>query len=211
MSADRGYTSATVEINLTHQLLADNVQIIVAPSSGTNCSFKSIYHTCFKSVSPIVVYALTDCNSLNSNEVEDLKELQRQAPKIPIFFVRSQRTSDGPSNPSANCSNPQFTNSLTLFQQCSLGFLSPSKSASNGQELVSPYFATRTRTSRKRSKDGVINSELVESFQNIPSFVKNVLHSHLVLATNTLHAPHKRSLRSFHSWMLAASMRHRTR
>ena len=100
---DPGYCSATLEIKLPHHLLAEDTQIIVAPTLSTGrVNFETIYNTCFDGVSPVVIYALSDCDSLSAQEVDDLMELQRLAPKVPVFFIRTSR----PTNPAANdCHN----------------------------------------------------------------------------------------------------------
>ncbi|RWS15880.1 Dual serine/threonine and tyrosine protein kinase-like protein [Dinothrombium tinctorium] len=90
---DPGYYSATLEIKLPHQLLDDDVQIILAPSTSPHLSFESIYNSCFEGVTPIVLYALSDGESLSLQEVDELMELKRLAPKTTIFFVKAQRTS----------------------------------------------------------------------------------------------------------------------
>lgn len=89
---DPGYCAATLEIKLPHHLLSEDTQIIVAPTLSTgHIPFETIYHTCFDGVSPVVIYALSDAESLTPNEVDDLMELQRLSPKIPVFFIRTQR------------------------------------------------------------------------------------------------------------------------
>lgn len=103
--SDPGYCSATLEIKLPHHVLAEDTQIIVAPTvSAGHVNFETIYHTCFDGVSPVVIYALSDSDSLSPQEVDDLMELQRLSPKIPVFFVRTHR-----SPPPTSRLHPQAT------------------------------------------------------------------------------------------------------
>lgn len=103
---DPGYSSATLEIKLPHHLLADDVQIVVAPSTNTHLTFESVHHVCFDGVTPIVVYALTDADSLSSSEVDDLMELKRLAPRTAVFFIRAQRPNADNTLDKRNCASP---------------------------------------------------------------------------------------------------------
>lgn len=108
--SDPGYCAATLEIKLPHHLLSEDTQIIVSPTLASgHVSFESIYHTCFDGVSPVVIYALSDAQSLTPNEVDDLMELQRLSPKIPVFFIRTQRSLPPPDlMPARGLSNQQL-------------------------------------------------------------------------------------------------------
>ena len=272
---DPGYSTATLEIKLPHHLLADDVQIIVAPSTYGSTSFENVHHICFEGITPIVVYALTDSDSLSAHEVDDLMELRRLEPRTAVFFIRANRQEpdvsmtgamspsphhnvtaaseltesqqhlffskkDGihspPGSPTLMSHSPPSTSSqllrpgspipqvflspkaiptpshsLNLFQQLSsLGFLQPPTAklgaadtrylASELLQIAQPVGPSTRRPKVKKSKDGIVPSELVENFDNFPSillFVRQVLQSHLVRAANCLHALHMRCLRVF--------------
>ena len=113
--SDPGYCSATLEIKLPHHLLAEDTQIIVAPTlSSGHVNFETIYHTCFDGVSPVVVYALSDADSLTSQEVDDLMELQRISPRVPVFFIRTHRPISQTQEKVVTSNNPGC-NSSNLF------------------------------------------------------------------------------------------------
>ncbi|RWS23820.1 dual serine/threonine and tyrosine protein kinase-like protein, partial [Leptotrombidium deliense] len=90
---DPGYFTATLEIKLPHQLLDDDVQIILAPSTGHFVSFESVYSSCFEGVTPIVLYALSEGDTLSPQEVDELMELKKLSCKTPVYFVKVQKNS----------------------------------------------------------------------------------------------------------------------
>ncbi|KAI1290757.1 Dual serine/threonine and tyrosine protein kinase [Halotydeus destructor] len=116
-SADPGYPSATLEIKLPHHLLADDVQMIVAPSTSSVLSFEQICQNVFRNVLPIVIYAYSEADSLSAREIDDLMELKRLQPKLPVFFVCTSVTECGPQSVLEPSSTPSHADQVSAASE----------------------------------------------------------------------------------------------
>ncbi|UYV66396.1 hypothetical protein LAZ67_4001541 [Cordylochernes scorpioides] len=191
---DPALLSATLEVNIHHSLLRDDIQLIISPS---NTAFDLLYSSCTEGLSPILIYAIGS-ETLSPEEVTELLELRKKAPKIPVFFLQAnpQVVSDlTESEQHALVAHPQEvrgraeSGSPTLFQQLvGLGFLSLQP------DPIDP------KRSRRRSVPVEVESELVVSlahFKKINDFIHRIFKQRLVGVLTTLNDLHTKGLRMF--------------
>ncbi|XP_013412982.1 dual serine/threonine and tyrosine protein kinase [Lingula anatina] len=207
-------TLPCLEVNLKHNVLKDDVQVILSP---TNCSasLSEMVALYKEDVLPIVMYAI-GADQLTEKDLEELKELHEAEPELPVFFVRvppplpldltdgpSRVNGVGPTNDYRNSNSKrnskrnsaEYKIGLNLFQQlCDIGFLSmlPTSTEQVLQTLSSS-------TSSGSGEHVIMESELLENFdQFTPSLVQytqRVLRQMLVAVAGVMNQIHGRCLK----------------
>ncbi|OXA45764.1 dual serine/threonine and tyrosine protein kinase [Folsomia candida] len=92
---------AVVEMQLEHPILCDNAQVVVPPTGNLE-NFQQILKTTLDSVTPIVMYGISE-DKLSPEDELQLLILRCQAPTIPIFFVQTPSSEETSGLTEADC------------------------------------------------------------------------------------------------------------
>ncbi|KFM64300.1 Dual serine/threonine and tyrosine protein kinase, partial [Stegodyphus mimosarum] len=84
LSEDPALTGGGLEINLSHPLLYDNAQVIMAPERNRTAFIQEL-KKCLDGITPVLIYAIG--NNPSEQDIADLTELQQLPYKLPIFFI----------------------------------------------------------------------------------------------------------------------------
>ncbi|KAG8199777.1 hypothetical protein JTE90_000870 [Oedothorax gibbosus] len=83
--SDPAFETAVLDIKLRHQLLREDVVVMVSPTNA-NANFEQILNVCMNGFTSIVIYAISN-GTLSQKEVMELMEMRRKYPKLSVFFI----------------------------------------------------------------------------------------------------------------------------
>ncbi|XP_054716105.1 dual serine/threonine and tyrosine protein kinase-like isoform X2 [Uloborus diversus] len=222
-SEDPAFETAVLDIKLRHQLLRDDVVVMVSPSN-MNVHFEQVLSVCMEGYTPIIIYAIAN-NTLSQKEISELMELKRKYPKLPLFFTCVTPPSSELTESEQHARNFMIGSlKLPMFKPHSYHDTSPihqtsilkrresldSKIGSTPMTLcqqlsglgflsaLSPNL--KKKLSRQQSGSLEVESKLIDDFENFSSIllhIRQILQAELVQVATNLNEAHNTCLRMF--------------
>ncbi|GIY06456.1 hypothetical protein CEXT_761051 [Caerostris extrusa] len=218
---DPAFETAVLDVKLRHQLLRDDVVVMVSPTN-VNASFEQILSVCMEGFTSIVIYAISN-GVLSQNEVSELMEIKKKFPKLPIFFVCVFPPSSELTESEQHVRNIGLYGRRSTFKPHSYHESSPmlqtvmkrkesldsklgSASLTLCQQLCGLGFLNvfspnlKKKLSRQPSGGIEVESKLIEDFENFTSIllhIRQILQAELVQVATILNEAHNTCLRMF--------------
>ncbi|GFS69497.1 hypothetical protein NPIL_611421 [Nephila pilipes] len=218
---DPAFETAVLDIKLRHQLLRDDVVVMVSPTN-VNASFEQILSVCMEGFTSIVIYAIAN-GVLSQNEVTELMEIKKKFPKLPIFFICVFPSSSELTESEQHVRNIGLYGRRSVFKPHSYHESSPilqtvvkrkesldsklgSASLTLCQQLCGLGFLNvyspnlKKKLCRQPSGGIEVESKLIEDFENFPSIllhIRQILQAELVQVATILNEAHNSCLRMF--------------
>lgn len=220
-SEDPAFDTAVLDIKLRHQMLRDDVVVMLSPTN-VNASFEQVMSVCMEGFIPIIIYAIAN-STLSQKEVSELMELKKKFPKLPVFFICVSPSSELTESEqhARNCfisgrrslfqphsyhDTSFIHHNIALKRRDSVDSRLGSTSLTLCQQLCSLGFISMLSPNLKkklcRQQSGAIEveSKLIEDFDNFSSIllhIRQILQAELVQVATILNEAHNSCLRMF--------------
>uniref|UniRef100_A0A2L2Y4N0 Dual serine/threonine and tyrosine protein kinase n=1 Tax=Parasteatoda tepidariorum TaxID=114398 RepID=A0A2L2Y4N0_PARTP len=221
-SEDPAFESAILDIKLRHQLLRDDVVVMISPTN-VNANFEQVLSICMEGYTPIVIYAIAN-GTLTQKEVTELMELKKKFPKLPIFFIcvvppcceltesEQHERGIGFNARKKTSFKPHSYHETSIMHQTvlkrkeSLDSKLGSTSMTLFQQLCGLGFLNvispnlKKKLCRQPSGAIEVESKLIEDLENFQSFalhIRQILQAELVQVATILNEAHNTCLRMF--------------
>ncbi|GFV11063.1 hypothetical protein TNCV_2718081 [Trichonephila clavipes] len=218
---DPAFETAVLDIKLRHQLLRDDVVVMVSPSN-VNASFEQILSVCMEGFTSIVIYAIAN-GVLSQSEVTELMEMKKKFPKLSIFFICVFPPSSELTESEQHVRNIGLYGRRSVFKPHSYHESSPilqtvlkrkesldSKLGANvltlyqqlcGLGFLNVYSPNLKKKLCRQPSSGIeVESKLIEDFENFPNIllhIRQILQAELVQVATILNEAHNSCLRMF--------------
>ncbi|XP_055935638.1 dual serine/threonine and tyrosine protein kinase-like isoform X3 [Argiope bruennichi] len=218
---DPAFETAVLDVKLRHQLLRDDVVVMVSPTN-VNASFEQILSVCMDGFTSIVIYAISN-GVLSQSEVSELMEIKKKFPKLPIFFICVFPPSSELTESEQHVRNIGLYGRRSVFKPHSYHESSPmlqtvlkrkesldsklgSASLTLCQQLCGLGFLNvfspnlKKKLCRQPSGGIEVESKLIEDFENFSSIllhIRQILQAELVQVATILNEAHNTCLRMF--------------